>query len=142
MLEGRLAGWLALSSMLTRSCRVAVEGSRQEEEGGERGELLPFYPINTRIPVHQSFIPCPCPCRLILLTTNLHTPLKPWPSTNIPTTKSTLSPKHSNKSHPLTRQASRFRVAGHTTTYRDLPFGSTAAQPGLGLHSRSTAAPC
>lgn len=98
MLEGRLAGWLALSSMLTRSCRVAVEGSRQEEEGGERGELLPFYPINTRIPIHQSFIPCPCPCRLILLTTNLHTPLKPWPSTNIPTTKSTLLPKHSNKS--------------------------------------------
>ena len=48
--------------------------------------------------IHQSFIPCPCPCRLILLTTNLHTPLKPWPSTNIPTTKSTLLPKHSNKS--------------------------------------------
>jgi hypothetical protein len=58
----------------------------------------PFYPIKTHI--HQSFIPSPCPCRLILLTTNLHPPLKPRPSithTNyLDTTKSRLHPKHSN----------------------------------------------
>jgi hypothetical protein len=49
-----------------------VRGSRQEE-GGERGELLPIYPINRTLDGPARFIPCPCPrfTYCILLTTNL-----------------------------------------------------------------------
>jgi hypothetical protein len=92
----------------------------------------PIYPINRT-------------CLLALFRVHAHThahdkshilltklsSLKAWPSTNTQV-----------HSFPLTRQASRFRVAGHTTTDCDVPSlidcGSTGTW--TALHSRSTPA--